>query len=124
MLESLKNETQRTAAQMSQNLSKIGDGFKNSSSQIEHLVNVTQRLYKDGSISLTEKGFDKLNRTITDVYHNGQLVSKTLKTDSQLTKDIAYANELYAEQVAHLKRIYDLKAQRTQVQDGTSQAHD
>lgn len=72
MLESLKNETQRAATQMQQNLSKIGDGFKNSSSQIEHLVSATQRLYKDGSVTLTQKGFDELNRTITDVYRNGE----------------------------------------------------
>ena len=123
MLESLKNETQRTATQMAQSLSKIGDGFKSSASHIEHLTSATQRLYSDGSITLTEKGFDKLNRTITDVYRNGQLVSKTLKSDSALTKDIAYANELYAEQVAHLKRIYDLKDQRTKVSDGSDQAH-
>ena len=43
--------------------------------------------------------------------------------DSSLTKDIAYANELYAEQVAHLKHIYALKEKRVAVRDGTDQAH-
>lgn len=124
MLENLKNESQRAATQMQQNLSKVFEGFKTSASNIEHLTSATQRLAKDGSITLTQKGFDALNRTITDVYHNGELVSKTLKADSAFVKDIQYANELYAEQVAHLKRIYDLKNQRLSAKDGSERAFD
>lgn len=124
MLESLKNETQRTATQMQQNLSKIFEGFKTSASHIEHLTSATQRLSRDGSVTVTQKGFDALNRTITDVYHNGKLVSKTLKADSAFTKDVQYANELYAEQLAYLKRIYDLKNQRLSAKDGSERAFD
>lgn len=45
-----------------------------------------------------------------------------MTSESALSKDIQYANELYKEQIAHLKQIYQLKTQRLKVQDGTPAA--
>lgn len=46
-------------------------------------------------------------------------MNKSLTAESQLSKDIQYANKLYQEQVAHLKNIYRLKTQRLKADDGT-----
>lgn len=45
-----------------------------------------------------------------------------MTSESALSKDIQSANELYKEQIAHLKQIYQLKTQRLKVQDGTPSA--
>lgn len=124
MLERLKTEVQHTAKQTGQSFTQLGGSIHHSASEMESLVNTTHKLNANGAVSVTQKGFDALGRTLTEVYRNGRLLTKTLRTDSGLTKDIAYANELYAEQAAHLKRIYNLKIQRVSVQSGSSKALD
>lgn len=122
MLERLKAEVHRSAKQTGQSFAQLTEGAKQSATQIEQLVSATQKLSADGSVTLTQKGYDKLNQSITEVYKNAQLATRTLTTDSALTKDIAYANQLYAEQIAYLKRVYDLKTQRLNTPEGGAKA--
>lgn len=122
MLERLKTEVRRATQQTGQGFAQLTEGAKQSATQIEQLVSATQKMSADGSVTLTQKGYDKLNQSITEVYKNAQLATRTLTTDSALTKDIAYANQLYAEQITYLKRVYDLKTQRLNTPEGSSKA--
>ncbi len=122
MLTRFKTEIQNASAQTKQSGQQMASGLSSATTQIQSLVSATQKLNKDGSLTETRKGFDDLNRSITEVWKNGQLLTRSRTTDSALTKDIEYANKLYQEQVAYLKQVYALKTQRLTTQDGTPTA--
>ena len=122
MLSRFKVEIQKASAQATQSGQQMAGGVKVAATQIQALVSATKKLNTDGTLTETRKGFDALGQSITEVYKNGQLLNKTLTTDSSLGKDIRYANELYQEQIASLKKIYALKTQRLSARDGTPAA--
>ena len=76
------------------------------------------------AITETRKGYDELGRSITEVYKAGQLLNRTVSSESALSSDIKRANDLYKEQLASIKKIYDLKIKRLTVNDGTAMAAD
>ena len=122
MLTRFKNEIQKAAAQTTQFGTQAAKGLGNAGTQIQTLLNTTQKLNSDGSITETRKGYDKLGQSITEVYRAGQLLNRSMTADSALSKDVKYANELYREQLDALRKIYTLKTQRLNVQDGTATA--
>lgn len=122
MLTRFKNEIQKAVAQATQFGAQAAKGLGNAGTQIQTLLNTTQKLNSDGSITETRKGYDKLGQSITEVYRAGQLLNRSMAADSALTKDVKYANELYREQLDALRKIYTLKTQRLNVQDGTATA--
>lgn len=122
MLTRFKNEIQKAAAQTTQFGNQAAKGLGNAGTQIQTLLNTTQKLNSDGSITETRKGYDKLGQSITEVYRAGQLLNRSMAVDSALSKDVKYANELYREQLDALRKIYTLKTQRLNVQDGTATA--
>ena len=122
MLTRFKNEIQKAAAQTTQFGTQAAKGLGNVGTQIQTLLNTTQKLNSDGSITETRKGYDKLGQSITEVYRAGQLLNRSMTADSALTKDVKYANELYREQLDALRKIYTLKTQRLNVEDGTASA--
>lgn len=124
MLSRFKAEIQNASQQAAQAGQQMAGGVAGTTTQIQALVSATQKLNKDGSITETKKGFDALNRSITEVYKNGQLLTRTRSEDSSLTKDINEANRLYSEQVSLLKRVYALKTQRLTAKDGSQTAVD
>lgn len=124
MLARFKTEIQSASAQTAISGGQMASGLKAATSQIQSLIAVTQKMGKDGALTVTRKGFDDLGRSITEVYKNGQLLHKTLSENSSLAKDIRYANQLYQEQAEALKKVYALKTQRLKTQDGTPAAMD
>ena len=124
MLTRFKNEIQNLANHANQSGQKIKNGLTPAATQIEHLLTTTQRLGKDGSLTETRKGYDKLGRTITEVYRNGLLLNKSLTDESSLNKDIQRANKLYQDQLGHIKKLYQLRTKRLPVEDGTPTAQD
>ena len=124
MLSRFKAEIQNASKQAAQAGQQMAGGVAGATTQIQSLVSATQKLKKDGSITETKKGFDALNRPITEVYKNGQLLTRSRSEDSVLTKDINEANRLYSEQVSLLKRVYALKTQRLTAKDGSQTAAD
>lgn len=122
MLSRFKTEIQKASSQTAQSGQQMAGGVKLAAAQIQTLLSATQKLSADGTLTETRKGFDELGRSITEVYKNGQLLNRTLTADSSLSRDIRYANELYHEQIASLKKIYALKTQRLSAQDGTPAA--
>ena len=122
MLTRFKNEIQKAAAQTTQFGTQAAKGLGNAGTQIQALITTTQKLNSDGSITETRKGYDKLGQSITEVYRAGQLLNRSMAADSALSKDVKYANELYCEQLDALRKIYTLKTQRLNVQDGTATA--
>lgn len=124
MLARFKTEIQSASAQTAISGGQMASGLKAATSQIQSLITVTQKMGKDGALTVTRKGFDDLGRSITEVYKNGQLLHKTLSENSSLAKDIRYANQLYQEQAEALKKVYALKTQRLKTQDGTPAAMD
>lgn len=124
MLARFKQEIQNAAGQSAKSGGQMASGIRAASTQIQSLITMTQKLGKDGALTETRKGFDDLGRSITEVYKNGQLLNRTMTSDSALSKDIQYANRLYQEQAEALKKIYALKTQRLKTQDGTPSAVD
>ncbi len=112
VLTRFKNEVQSMASQTAQAGQQASSGLKPVSTQMQTLLSTTQRLAKDGSLTETRKGFDALGNTITEVYQAGQLLNRTVTTDSALSKDIKYANELYQQQIAALRTLHSLRTQR------------
>ena len=102
----------------------MANGLKTADTQIKSLLSTTQKLNADGSLTETRKGYDELGRSITEVYKAGQLLNRSVSTDSALAADIKNANELYKEQLANIKKIYELKTRRLGVADGTAVAAD
>lgn len=122
MLARFKTEIQTASAQTKQSGQQMASSLASATTQIQSLVSATHKLNKDGSLTETRKGFDDLNRAITEVWKSGQLLTRSRTTDSALTKDIQYANQLYQEQIAYLKQIYALKTRRLTAADGTPTA--
>ena len=104
MLTRFKNEIQKAAAQTTQFANQAAKGLGNAGTQIQTLLNSTQKLNSDGSITETRKGYDKLGQSITEVYRAGQLLNRSMAADSALSKDVKYANELYREQLDALRK--------------------
>lgn len=100
MLQQFQKEIQQAAMRGSKSGQQMGAGLQDANSQIRQLLATTQRLAKDGSLIETQKGYDRLGNTITEVYKNGLLLNRSLKSDSAFTKDIAEANRMYREQAA------------------------
>ena len=90
----------------------MANGLKAADTQIKALLTTTQKLNADGSITETRKGYDELGRSITEVYKAGQLLNRSVSSESALSSDIKRANDLYKEQLASIKKIYDLKTKR------------
>lgn len=122
MLARFKAEVQKASKETSQSGLQMAAGLKSATSQIEVLLTVTQKLGADGKLTETRRGYDALGQSITEVYKQGQLLSKSLTGESALGKDIKYANQLYQEQIDALKQIYKLKTQRLSAQAGTPEA--
>lgn len=124
MLARFKKEIQDAAGQSTKSGGQMASGIRAASTQIQSLITMTQKLGKDGALTETRKGFDDLGRSITEVYKNGQLLHKTVRENSALSKDIQYANQLYQEQAEALTKIYALRTQCLKTQDGTPAAMD
>ena len=58
MLTRFKNEIQKAAAQTTQFGTQAAKGLGNAGTQIQTLLNTTQKLNSDGSITETRKGYD------------------------------------------------------------------
>ena len=99
MLQQFQKEIQQAAAHGTKAGQQMGAGLQGANSQILQLLTTTQRLAKDGSLIETQKGYDQLGNTITEVYKNGQLLNRSLKSDSAFTRDVAEANRMYQEQI-------------------------
>lgn len=123
VLTQFKNEMQRMAGETATGMRQIGESAKQSGTQIEQLVNTTRKLHKDGSITETRRGYDDLKQSIVEVRKNSELLSRSVKTDSDTTKGIREANELYKAQVTQLQRLYALKTQRLGAADGSAKAN-
>ena len=54
-------------------------------------------------IRYLRKGYDELGRSITEVYKAGQLLNRTVSSESALSSDIKRANDLYKEQLASIR---------------------
>jgi hypothetical protein len=102
----------------------MANSMRSAESQIKSLLSTTQKLNSDGSLTETRKGYDELGRSITEVYKAGQLLNRSVSSESALSSDIKRANDLYKEQLASIKKIYDLKTKRLTVNDGTAMAAD
>lgn len=122
MLEKFRTEVANAASQSGKGFKSLGEDVRGAESRIKDLIGTTQRLSKDGSVVSTQKGYDELNRVIVEVTKNGELLSRTMKADSTLTKDIQYANELYKQQIDALRQLNALKTQRLTVKDDTPTA--
>ena len=124
MLQQFQKELKQAAAHGTKVGQQMGAGLQGANSQIQQLLTTTQRLAKDGSLIETQKGYDKLGNTITEVYKNGQLLNRSLKADSAFTKDLAEANRMYQEQIGLVRKLYAMKTQRLKTEDGTLTAVD
>ena len=99
LLKQFQKEIQQAAAASGKAGQQMGSGLQSANTQIQQLLTTTQKLSKDGSLLETQRGYDKLGNTITEVYKNGQLLNRSLKADSDFSKDIDEANRLYQEQI-------------------------
>ena len=124
MLQQFQKEIQQAATNGSKAGSQMGAGLQSANTQIQQLLTTTQRLAKDGSLIETQKGYDRLGNTITEVYKNGLLLNRSMKTDSAFTKDVAEANRMYQEQISLVRKLYAMKTQRLKTEDGTLTADD
>lgn len=122
MFTALKSEIQSTAKQTGDITTKMAAGLASSAKEMEHIISVTRKIGQESSLTETVKGYDTLGNQLTLVRKNAELASIALKQDGAFTKDIRYANELYTEQVAHLKRIHELRTQRLYVENDSPKA--
>ena len=112
MLARYKAEIKRTSDEAKKSGQDMANGLKAADSQIKSLLSTTQKLNSDGSLTETRKGYDELGRSITEVYKAGQLLNRSVSTESTLVSDIKRANELYQQQLSSIKKIYDLRTKR------------
>ena len=124
MLTRYRAEIRKASDEAKKSGQDMANGLKTADTQIKSLLSTTQKLNADGSLTETRKGYDELGRSITEVYKAGQLLNRSVSTDSALAADIKNANELYKEQLANIKKIYELKTRRLGVGDGTAVAAD
>lgn len=112
MLARYKAEIKRASDEAKKSGQDMANGLKAADSQIKSLLSTTQKLNSDGSLTETRKGYDELGRSITEVYKAGQLLNRSVSTESTLASDIKRANELYQQQLSSIKKIYDLRTKR------------
>ena len=124
MLTRYRAEIRKASDEAKKSGQDMANGLKTADTQIKSLLSTTQKLNADGSLTEMRKGYDELGRSITEVYKAGQLLNRSVSTDSALAADIKNANELYKEQLANIKKIYELKTRRLGVADGTAVAAD
>ena len=124
MLTRYRAEIRKASDEAKKSGQDMANGLKTADTQIKALLTTTQKLNADGSITETRKGYDELGRSITEVYKAGQLLNRSVSSESALSSDIRRANDLYKEQLASIKKIYDLKTKRLTVNDGTAMAVD
>ena len=117
-----KAEVQKAAKASASSGQQMAQGMQAAQTQIQALLSSTEKLNKDGSLTETRKGYDDLGRSITEVYKAGQLLNRTVSTESTLAQDIKRANELYREQATNLKKIYALRTARLSAGDQTAAA--
>ena len=110
MLTRYRAEIRKASDEAKKSGQDMANGLKTVDTQIKALLTTTQKLNADGSI--------------TEVYKAGQLLNRTVSSESALASDIKRANDLYKEQLASIKKIYDLKTKRLTVNDGTAMAAD
>lgn len=124
MLSRFKAEIKRATDDAGRAGDVLANSMRTADTQIKALLSTTQKLNSDGSIAETRKGYDALGRSITEVYKAGQLLNRSVSTESTLASDIKRANELYREQLSSIKKINDLKTRRLTAGDGTAVAAD
>lgn len=100
LLQQFQKEIQQAATHGAKAGKQMSAGLQGANSQIQQMLTTTQKLAKDGSLLETQKGYDRLGNMITEVYKNGQLLNRSLKSDSAFTKDLSEANRMYQEQLA------------------------
>ena len=122
MLTRYRAEVRKASEEAGKSSQDMANSMRSAESQIKSLLTTTQKLNADGSISETRKGYDELGRSITEVYKAGQLLNRSVSTESTLTSDIKKANELYQQQLSSLKKIYDLRSKRLTVEDNSAMA--
>ena len=124
MLTRYRAEIRKASDEAKKSGQDMANGLKTADTQIKALLTSTQKLNADGSITETRKGYDELGRSITEVYKAGQLLNRSVSSESALSSDIKRANDLYKEQLASIKKIYELKTKRLTVNDGIAMAAD
>lgn len=82
MLARLKSEIEHGSKNAGKGFTHIADHVKIAESRITELISTTRRMTTDGSILDTAKGYDGLNRSITETAKNGELLSRVVKFDS------------------------------------------
>ena len=122
MLTRYRAEIRKTSEEAGKSGQDMANSMRSAESQIKSLLTTTQKLNADGSISETRRGYDELGRSITEVYKAGQLLNRSVSTESTLASDIKKANELYQQQLSSLKKIYDLRSKRLTVEDNSAMA--
>lgn len=122
MLTRYKAEVQKAAKASGAAGQQMAQGMQAAQTQIQALLSSTEKLNKDGSLTEIRKGYDDLGRSITEVYKAGQLLNRTVSTESTMAQDIKRANELYREQADSLKKIYALRTARLSAGDQTAAA--
>ena len=104
MLTRFKNEIQKASQQTAQSGTQMTNGLKLATTQIQTLLTATQKLAADGTLIETRKGYDALGKSIAEVYKNGQLLSRRMDTGMGVQSKIAQANQLYQQQLSHLRQ--------------------
>ena len=122
MLTRYRAEVRKASEEAGKSSQDMANSMRSAESQIKSLLTTTQKLNADGSISETRKGYDELGRSITEVYKAGQLLNRSISTESTLASDIKKANELYQQQLSSIKKIYDLRSKRLTVEDNSAMA--
>ena len=122
MLTRYRAEVRKASEEAGKSSQDMANSMRSAESQIKSLLTTTQKLNADDSISETRRGYDELGRSITEVYKAGQLLNRSVSTESTLASDIKKANELYQQQLSSLKKIYDLRSKRLTVEDNSAMA--
>ena len=122
MLTRYRAEVRKASEEAGKSGQDMANSMRSAESQIKSLLTTTQKLNSDGSITETRKGYDELGRSITEVYKAGQLLNRSISSESTLASDIKKANELYQQQLSNMKKIYDLRTKRLGVDDNSAMA--
>ena len=120
MLTRYRAEIRRASDAAGKSGQDMATSMRSAESQIKSLLATTQKLSADGSVTETRKGYDALGRSITEVYKAGQLLNRSVSSESALANDIKRANALYQQQQAAIKNINALKAKRLTLGENTA----
>lgn len=95
MLTALKNEVKAVTEQTGQSFAAMAQGAGKSVSQIETLISTTRKMNADGSVTVTQKGYDSLSRSISEVVKNAQLINRTMTEKSAHVADVERTEKAY-----------------------------